>query len=125
MWVVSPTVQGANGHPYDSEGGGIEDADYEHFKSMHLPPWMYCQGLYRNQVVAAGIYVITTILAQVLGGDVAPISSTRTAQNPRKHKALVEVADFIPHYLEEEALGDGPWALGHLFVHAHSKLSSH
>lgn len=99
--------------------------DYEHFTSMHLPQWMFYQGLHGNQAVAAGIYIVTTVLAQVLGRDVASISSTHTAQNHRKYKALVEVADFIFHYLEEETVGHGPWALSHLFVHAHSKLFSH
>lgn len=62
----------------------MEDADHEHFMSMHLLQWMCYQGLRKNQVVAAGICVVVTILAQVLGRDIAPISSTHIAQEPKK-----------------------------------------
>lgn len=41
----------------------MEDADHEHFMSMHLLQWMCYQGLRKNQVVAAGICVVVTILA--------------------------------------------------------------
>lgn len=58
--------------------------DYEHFASMHLPQWMCYQGLCRNQAVAAGVYIVTNILAQVLGRDVASISSTHTSSKTQK-----------------------------------------
>ena len=62
----------------------MEDTDNELFMSMHLPQCVYYQGLHKNQVVAAGIYIVITILAQALRRDIAPISSTHTAQEPRK-----------------------------------------
>lgn len=62
----------------------MEDIDDELSMPMHLPQWIYYQGLCKNQVVAAGIYIVITTLVQVLGRDIAPVSSTYTAQEPTK-----------------------------------------
>lgn len=75
--------------------------------SIHLPQWMYCQDLCRNQAVVSRIYTVATILIQVLGRDVVVSTSTCTAQEPREYKALVDVAGLIFHYWEEITLSNG------------------
>lgn len=67
----------------------MEDIEDELFMSVHLPQWIYYQGLCKNQVLAAGIYIVVTTLAQALGRDITPISSTYTAQEPTRIQSSV------------------------------------
>lgn len=78
--------------------------------------------LFKNQAAAGGFHVVVTVLAQGLGRDVAPIISTRTAQEPGSCRALGEAPDFT---FCCPSLGDGPQAVSHHFVHVCSKLVSY